>query len=206
MAKNCPKMATFGYIGHKRVLDAPNGWNEVEQGWNKWGDIWAGGLGPFFRSEIAISGLRGGWKWPKMCFVAISSSGGPKWVEQSGTRVEQVRGHMGQWVGTFLPFRFCLQWAPEGLNMAKPLPPCLETPAAKNKNSFSVFLGPQIMKKKCDHCLIIIYIHFENNRNCFWSPKNKKSDLYGNMPYKRTVAGMPACQSTFYNRIGGARE
>ena len=94
MAKNCPKMATFGYIGHKRVLDAPNGWNEVEQGWNKWGDIWAGGLGPFFRSEIAISGLRGGWKWPKMCFVAISSSGGPKWVEQSGTRVEQVRGHM----------------------------------------------------------------------------------------------------------------
>ena len=61
--------------------------------------------------------------------------------------------------------------------------------AAKNKNPFSVFLGPQIMKKKCDHCLIIIYIHFENNRNCFWSPKNKKSDLYGNMPYKRTVPG-----------------
>ena len=30
-----PKMAIFGYIGHKRVLDAPNGWNEVEQGWNK---------------------------------------------------------------------------------------------------------------------------------------------------------------------------
>ena len=59
--------------------------------------------------------------------------------------------------------------------------------AAKNKNPFSVFLGPQIMKKKCDHCLTIIYIHFENNRNCFWSPKNKKSDLYGNMPYKRTV-------------------
>ena len=43
----------------------------------------------------------------------------------------------------------------------------LETPAAKNKNPFSVFLGPQIMKKKCDHCLTIIYIHFENNRNCF---------------------------------------
>ena len=59
--------------------------------------------------------------------------------------------------------------------------------AAKNKNPISVFLGPQIMKKKCDHCLTIIYIHFENNRNCFWSPKNKKSDLYGNMPYKHTV-------------------
>ena len=59
--------------------------------------------------------------------------------------------------------------------------------AAKNKNPFSVFLGPQIMKKKCDHCLTIIYIHFENNRNCFWSPKNKKSDLNGNMPYKRNV-------------------
>ena len=59
--------------------------------------------------------------------------------------------------------------------------------AAKNKNPFSVFLGPQIMKKTCDHCLTIIYIHFENNRNCFWSPKNKKSDLYGNMPYKHTV-------------------
>ena len=43
------------------------------------------------------------------------------------------------------------------------------------------------MKKRCDHCLTIIYIHFENNRNCFWSPKNKMSDLYGNMPYKRTV-------------------
>ena len=27
-------------------------------------------------------------------------------MEQSGTRVEQVRGHMGRWVGTFLPFRF----------------------------------------------------------------------------------------------------
>ena len=134
MAKNCLKMAIFGYIGHKRVLDAPNG------------------------------------------------------VERSGTRMEQVRGHMGRWVGTFLPFRFCLQWAPEGLNMAKLLPPRLETPAAKNKNPFSVFLGPQIMKKKCDHCLTIIYIHFENHRNCFRSPKNKMSDLYGNMPYKRTVA------------------
>ena len=111
MAKNCLKMAIFGYIGHKRVLDAPNGWNEVEQGWNKWGDIWAGGLGPFFRSEIAISGLRGGWKWPKMCFVAISSSGGPKWVEQSGTRVEQVRGHMGQWAGNLFSFGNLHQWA-----------------------------------------------------------------------------------------------
>ena len=40
-------------------------------------------------------------------------------MEQSGTRVEQVRGHMGQWAGTFLPFRFCLQWASEGLKMAK---------------------------------------------------------------------------------------
>ena len=29
------KMATFGYIGHKRVLDATNGWNKVEQGWNE---------------------------------------------------------------------------------------------------------------------------------------------------------------------------
>ena len=70
--------------------------------------------------------------------------------------------------------------------------------AAKNKNPFSVFLGPQIMKKKCDHCLTIIYIHFENNRNCFWSPKNKKSDLYGNMPYKRTV-------HLFTSRSGASR-
>ena len=74
MAKNCPKMAIFGYIGHKRVLDAPNGWNEVEQGWNKWGDIWAGGLGPFFHSEIAISGLRGGSKWPQSAINVVFQS------------------------------------------------------------------------------------------------------------------------------------
>merc|ERR1712001_689179 len=119
----------------------------------------------------------GGGKWPKMCFVAISSSGGPKWVEQSGTRVEQVRGHMGRWVGTFLPFRFCLQWAPEGLNMAKPLPPCLETPADKNKNPFSVFLGPQIMKKKCDHCLTI-YIYTLKTIEMVSEVQKTKSQTY----------------------------
>ena len=112
----------------------------MEQGWNKWGDIWAGGLGPFCHSDFAFSGLQRGWIWRNRSRRA-----------------------------------------------SKPLPTRLETPAAKNKNPFSVFLGPQIMKKTCDHCLTIIYIHFENNRNCFWSPKNKKSDLYGNMPYKHTV-------------------
>ena len=139
--------------------------------WNKGGTS-EGTYGPvdwdhFYVQKLPSVGSGGAENGQKCAFLAISSSGGPKWVEQSGTRVEQVRGHMGRWVGTILSFRFCLQWAPEGLNMAKPLPPCLETPAAKNKNPFSVFLGPQIMKKTCDHCLTIIYIHFENNRNCF---------------------------------------
>ena len=120
--------------------------------WNKVGTS-EGTYGPvdwdhFSVQKLPSVGSGGAENGQKCAFLAISSSGGPKWVEQSGTRVEQVRGHMGRWVGTFLPFRFCLQWAPEGLNMAKPLPPCLETPAAKNKNPFSVFLGPQIMKKK----------------------------------------------------------
>ena len=30
----------------------------MEHGWNKWGDIWADGLGIFFRPEIATSGVQ----------------------------------------------------------------------------------------------------------------------------------------------------
>ncbi len=88
--------------------------------------------------------------------------GGTKW-NKGGTS----KGTYGP-VGWDL---FAIQILPSvgsrGAEYGETAPPRLETPAAKNKNPFSVFLGPQIMKKKCDHCLIIIYIHFENNRNCF---------------------------------------
>ena len=90
--------------------------------WNKVGTS-EGTYGPvnwdhFSVQKLPSVGSGGAENGQKCAFLAISSSGGPKWVEQSGTRVEQVRGHMGRWVGTFLPFRFCLQWAPEGLKMA----------------------------------------------------------------------------------------
>ena len=84
-----PKMAIFGYIGHKWVLEAPNGWNKVEQGWNKWGDVRAGGLGNFSVPKLPSVGSRGAQidlKMPiKLWLIWPSaSSGGPKWVEQSG--------------------------------------------------------------------------------------------------------------------------
>ena len=58
--------------------------------------------------------------------------GGTKW-NKGGTS----KGTYGPVGWDLLPFRFCLQWAPEGLNMAKPLPPCLETPPATPRNPCS---------------------------------------------------------------------
>ena len=90
--------------------------------WNKGGTS-KGTYGPvgwdLFAIQILPSvGSRGAENGQKCASLALSSSGGPKWVEQSGTRVEQVRGHMGRWIGTIFPFRNCHQWDPEGLKMA----------------------------------------------------------------------------------------
>ena len=71
-----------------------------------------------FQPFWAPGGLEGPQNAINMVYVAISGSGGPNWVEQSGTRVEQVRGHIGRWVGTFSRFQNCPQWAPGGLKMA----------------------------------------------------------------------------------------
>ena len=57
MTSKCHKCASLAIEG------SGNGWNKVEQGWNKWGDVWAGGLGTFFHSEIAISGVQKGSEW-----------------------------------------------------------------------------------------------------------------------------------------------
>ena len=64
--------------------------------WNKGGTS-EGTYGPvdwdhFSVQKLPSVGSGGAENGQKCAFLAISSSGGPKWVEQSGTRVEQVRG------------------------------------------------------------------------------------------------------------------
>ena len=60
----------------------------------------------------------------KCAYLAICGYRGPKWVEQSGTRVEQLRGHMGRWAGDFFPLKNCHLWDPGGLKMASKCHKC----------------------------------------------------------------------------------
>ena len=69
----------------------------MKQGWNKSGHIQGDAVEPFIGSGRAIwvrkrapNRVQNSQKMP---FSAISGSGGSKLVEQSETRVEQVRAH-----------------------------------------------------------------------------------------------------------------
>ena len=95
----------------------------MDQGWIKSGHIRDDVLGPFSASRMAIGGRHRASKRSKMAinssFVAISKPGGPKLVDQRGSRLDQVPAHWGRCVGTLSRVRNGHWGAPLGLKTAQ---------------------------------------------------------------------------------------
>ena len=94
----------------------------MDQGWIKSGHIRDDVLGPFSASRMAIGGRHRASKRSKMAinssFVAISRPGGPKLVDQRGSRLDQVPADWGRCGGTLSRVRNGHWGAPEDLKMA----------------------------------------------------------------------------------------
>ena len=75
------------------------------------GYIQDGPLGPFGPTGIAPGGLQGGQKWPKnaikRAFMAISGTGGSKWLDLSGSWLDLGGIHPGWSVGAIWTHRNC---------------------------------------------------------------------------------------------------
>ena len=84
----------------------------MDQGWIKSRHIRDDVLGPFSASRMAIGGRHRASKRSKMAinssFVAISKPGGPKLVDQRGSRLDQVQAHPGRCDGQFTASRMAI--------------------------------------------------------------------------------------------------
>ena len=84
----------------------------MDRGWIKSGHIWGDVLGPFPGSGMAIGGRHRASKRPEMAInghiVAISRPGGPKLVDQRGSRLDQVQAHPGRCDGQFTASRMAI--------------------------------------------------------------------------------------------------
>ena len=99
-AQKQPKLAQISQNGGLKVLVVPNGWNSVERSWNGLWEVQAKVFEPIWRSGTPPISAQGcpktaqiGPDWPKWRF---EGSGGPKRLEQCGTKLERALGGPGQ--------------------------------------------------------------------------------------------------------------
>ena len=71
-------------------VSGPLGWDIA---WSNLCPFWSSHFWPFYGQKLSKKGHNGP-------FGAISRSGGSKRVDQRGSRLDQVRAHMGRYVGT----------------------------------------------------------------------------------------------------------
>ena len=96
VAQNGPKMAQNGPNGPKmpingnlKVAVVKNRENSVERRWNKLGEVQTEVFGAICRSGVPKKLTLGRPKWPNMPNkMQFQDSGGPKQLEQYGTKVE----------------------------------------------------------------------------------------------------------------------
>ena len=120
-AQKWPKPAKYAQDGDLKVLLVPNGWNSVEQSWNGLWEVQVKVFGPIWRSGVPPNLAQGppkmaqiGPYWPKWHF---EGSGGPKRLEQRGTKVERAVGGPIQ-VEDFEPI--WRSWVPPNLAQRPP--------------------------------------------------------------------------------------
>ena len=99
-AQKQPKLVQIGQNGGLKVPVVPHGWNRVERSWNGLWEVQAKVFEPIWRSGTPPISAQGcpktaqiGPDWPKWRF---EGSGGPKRLEQCGTKLERALGGPGQ--------------------------------------------------------------------------------------------------------------
>ena len=90
-----PKLANNAQKLQFQVPVVRNGWNSMERRWSKLGEVHAEVFGPIWCSRVPPNLTQGRPKWPKLAQNAqkwqFLGFGGPKRLEQRGTKVEWVQ-------------------------------------------------------------------------------------------------------------------
>ena len=114
--QNGPKTAQISQNGDLKALVVPNGWNSVERRWNGLWEVQVEDFEPIWRSWVPPNLAQGP---PKMAQIGpncpkwrFEGSGGPKRLEQRGTKLERALGGPSQSFWTNLEERGAPKFGP----------------------------------------------------------------------------------------------